>query len=322
MTSTTGSRDSSPDGSARRARGLGPGGFTLVEVLVVLGIISILMAGLIVAMSVGQRAAARGAAVGLVQKLGAALAQYRGTSGLQYRLPPDGFEEINVPGVGLRKCHFYHVGPTGALNQANMSDKWNGTQCLVWFLCVPQPVMEYDPNLVSASNPSGVRVAGMAGPFLEEPTGRDFPTRWFGDHQATVWRKSVSAFLQKLKAEPLFFDGTSEDKRVPPFTDPFFSEDPTQRNPLHYDLRAEGGRATDMGGAAGKDKHGVGFDSSIHPDPDPRGWADVAANQSGQGDPSGYDLWSHGEDGHKQTQNPGGAAPKTLDDHVSWKGGN
>jgi prepilin-type N-terminal cleavage/methylation domain-containing protein len=141
-------------------------GFTLVELLVVVGIVAILSGMLVV--GVRRRAIAgarRVATLSLLRSIENALAQYSA----EFReFPPDGFDQEPAWGAATKTCHA--TGPSGiALPTANGPALYSGSGCLVYFLCHP---------ISNTTDVAGRASTRSVGPYLHLPRESFSASRW------------------------------------------------------------------------------------------------------------------------------------------------
>ena len=264
--------------------------FTLVELLVVIGILAILAAAGLAGLRTMIARSRKAATDGSIQKIQLALASYYN----DFRdYPPDGYDRDPAWGAATNTC--VSVGPSGiTLPTSQGPQLFSGSGCLIYFLCHPIP------------GPSG----GVVGPYLELKDDQCSAFKW-----DPSFRVAIAPSSPEFKAEwatceildsdalPIHYDRVKPpgDRAYATFFDPNRFAGANGRA-AHSDQRylaafegtdAENGCCSSLG-----DNTHVGESAPIHGDPRSRALADgcfldgPALRPWTGGD--AYDLWAHG----------------------------
>ncbi|MDF1662811.1 MAG: type II secretion system protein [Planctomycetota bacterium] len=179
----------------RSKRGLA--GFTIIEVLVVLGILVILTSFLVTHLtSLGKTARIKGTK-GLLAKIEVALGLYADA----FRdLPPDSFDPEGDKDY-VYKDGGVVLGKAGAVNAS-----YKNTGCLIYFLCQPQRKSVLRGSGVVGENSPRDRTSTMVGPFLTGLTASNFSIEGFEISQLGVNAGASKVEIVDAWGRPLEYD--------------------------------------------------------------------------------------------------------------------
>lgn len=256
--------------------------FTIIEILVVLGILVILTSFLVTHLTnIGETARRKGTE-GLLSKIHVALGLYADA----FRdLPPDSFDPEGD------KDYVYKDGGIVLGEPGAASGVYKNTGCLVYFLCQPQRKTVIRGSGVVGENSPRDRTSTMVGPFLTGLTGSNFSLGGFQLSQLGVDAGASKVEIVDAWGRPLEYDKVFTLRGH--FSGSRFGGDPFSAAGTHW---SETALVTGVDEGSESD---CGIVENLNKVFDPRrmGAGDGCLDRSMKPVPrnvGGYDLWSHG----------------------------